>query len=44
MTFSTNQVREQIKERIQYVLEGIQKFKHRNKTKTFEIREKSINI
>ena len=44
MTFNTNQVREQIKERIQYMSEGVQKFKHRNKIKTFEFREKSINI
>ena len=35
-----NQVREQIKERIQYISEGIQKIKDRNKIKTFEIRKK----
>ena len=44
MTFNTNQVREQIKERIQYMSEGIQTFKYRKKIKTFEFREKSINI
>ena len=43
MIFNTNQVRERIKERIQYISEGIQKPKHRKK-KTSEIREKSINI
>ena len=33
MTFNTNQVREHIKERVQYISEGIQKFNHRNKIK-----------
>jgi len=39
MTFNTNQLREKIKEKVQYISEEIQTLNHRNKIKISEIRE-----